>query len=75
VPPDPQLMRAIAQASGGRTFNAQTADQLSSIYKRLGTRLGSVKRTRDVTAVLAIAGVVLLAGAAGTATRFSPRLP
>jgi len=75
VPPDPQLMQAIAQTSGGRTFNAQTADQLSSIYKRLGTQLGSVKRTRDVTAVLAIAGVVLLVGAAGSATWLSPRLP
>ena len=68
-------MQAIAQTSGGRTFNAQTADQLSSIYKRLGTQLGSVKRTRDVTAVLAIAGVVLLVGAAGSATWLSPRLP
>jgi Ca-activated chloride channel family protein len=75
VPPDPQLMQAIARASGGRAFNAQTADELSSIYKRLGTQLGSVKRTREITAVFAVAGVVLLIGSAGATTRSSARLP
>jgi Ca-activated chloride channel family protein len=68
-------MQAIAEASGGRAFTAQTADQLSSIYKHLGSQLGSIKRTREVTAAFAIAGVVLLVGAAGTATRWSARLP
>lgn len=29
VPPDPQLMHAIASTSGGRAFDAQTADRLS----------------------------------------------
>ena len=40
VPPDPQLMQQIAQVSGARAFNAQTADQLSSIYKHLGQPAG-----------------------------------
>jgi Ca-activated chloride channel family protein len=75
VPPDPALMQAIATASGGRTFNAQTADQLSSIYRRLGTQLGSVTRTREVTAMFAVAGVVLLVGAVGAGTRWMPRVP
>ncbi|MBV9339062.1 MAG: VWA domain-containing protein, partial [Solirubrobacterales bacterium] len=44
VPPDPELMQQIAQLSGGRSFNAQSADELSSIYKQLGRRLGSVTR-------------------------------
>ena len=57
VPPDPQLMREIARVSGGRTFNAQSADQLSSIYKRLGSELGSVTRKHEVTAEFAIAGL------------------
>jgi len=75
VPPDPQLMAQIAQASGGRAFDAQTADQLSSIYERLGKRLGTVARRHDVTAAFAIVGVVLLALAAAGATRWSGRLP
>jgi Ca-activated chloride channel homolog len=75
VPPDPQLMAEIAQVSRGRAFNAQTADQLSSIYRRLGTQLGSVRRKHEVTAEFAIGGLALLLVAAATSTRFSARLP
>jgi Ca-activated chloride channel homolog len=75
VPPDPQLMQAIAQDSHGRSFGAQTADQLASIYRHLGTRLGSATRKREVTALFAIAGLALLLVAAATSSRWSPRLP
>jgi Ca-activated chloride channel homolog len=75
VPPDPQLMQQIAQLSGGRTFNAQSADELSSIYKHLGSQLGKVTRKREVTAEFAIAGLALLLLAAATSTRWSGRLP
>jgi Ca-activated chloride channel family protein len=75
VPPDPQLMAQIAQVSGGRAFNAHTADQLSSIYKRLGTQLGTVSRTREITVVFAIGGLVALLGAAAASARWSGRLP
>jgi Ca-activated chloride channel homolog len=75
VPPDPQLMAQIAELSGGRTFNAQSADELGSIYQRLGRELGTVTRKREVTAEFAIGGfVLLLLGAAGS-TRLSGRLP
>jgi Ca-activated chloride channel family protein len=75
VPPDPQLMQEIAQLSGGRYFDAQTADELSSIYKGLGRQLGSVTRKHDVTAAFAIGGLAfLLIGVAGS-TRWSGRLP
>lgn len=75
VPPDPQLMQEIAQLSGGHSFNAQSADQLSSIYKRLGSRLGSVTRTQEVTAEFAVGGLALLLLAAATSARWSGRLP
>ncbi len=75
VPPDPQLMAQIAQLSGGRTFNAQSADELSSIYQRLGKQLGTVSRKREVTAEFAIGGLVLLMLAAAGSTRWSGRLP
>jgi Ca-activated chloride channel family protein len=60
VPPDPQLMAQIASVSGARAFNAQSADQLSSIYKRLGSQLSTVSRRREITVVFAVAGLVLL---------------
>ena len=75
VPPDPQLMQEIAQLSGGRSFNAETADELSSIYKQLGEQLGSVTRKRDITVAFAIGGFVFLLLGAGTSTRWSGRLP
>jgi Ca-activated chloride channel homolog len=75
VPPDPQLMAQIAQLSGGRTFNAQSADELSSIYKRLGGQLGKVTRRREVTAEFALGGVVLLLLAAAGSAKWSGRLP
>jgi Ca-activated chloride channel family protein len=75
VPPDPQLMAQIAQVSGARTFNAQTADQLSSIYKTLGRQLGSVARKREITVYFAVAGLVLLVAAVAVSTRWLGRLP
>ncbi len=75
VPPDPQLMQAIARVSGGRAFNAQSADQLSSIYRRLGSQLGSVNRTREVTWMFAAGGLVLLLAAAAGSARWAGRLP
>jgi Ca-activated chloride channel family protein len=68
-------MQQIAQLSGGRAFNAQSADQLSSIYQRLGGQLGKVTRTREVTAEFAIGGIVLLLLAAVGSTRWVGRLP
>jgi Ca-activated chloride channel family protein len=75
VPPDPQLMQEIAQLSGGRSFNAQSADQLSSIYKQLADKLGTVTRKREVTVAFAIGGLAFLLLAAATSTRWSGRLP
>ena len=75
VPPDPQLMAQIADLSGGRSFNAQSADELGSIYKRLGRQLGTVTRKREVTAEFAIGGLALLLLAAVGSARWSGRLP
>jgi Ca-activated chloride channel homolog len=75
VPPDPQLMQQIAQLSGGRSFDAQDANTLSSIYKQLGHQLGSVTRKRDITTDFAIGGLAFLLLGAATSTRWSGRLP
>ena len=75
VPPDPQLMAQIAQNSGGRAFNAHSADELSSIYRKLGSQLGTVSRKQEITAVFAAGAVVLLIGAAVTSARVSGRIP
>jgi Ca-activated chloride channel family protein len=68
-------MRQIASASGGRAFDAQSADALSTIYQRLGSQLGTVTRKREVTYVFAADGLVLLLIAAVASVRWSGRLP
>ena len=68
-------MQQIARLSGGQTFNAQSADQLSSIYKRLGRQLGTVTRKRDIAAEFVIGALALVLVAGVAATRSSPRLP
>jgi Ca-activated chloride channel family protein len=60
VPPDPALMRQIAETSGGRTFTARTSDELGSIYTSLGHHLGSRSRKREITDDFAFGGLVLL---------------
>lgn len=75
VPPDPALMQRIAQTSGGRSFTAQSAGELSSIYTRLGTGLGSTTHKSDMTAAFAAAGLVLVLFAAAGSARLSGRLP
>jgi len=74
VPPDPQLMQEIARLSGGRAFNAHSSDELSSIYKKLGSQLSTVTRKKEITWWFAAGGVVLLIGAAVAGAR-TGRLP
>ena len=75
VPPDPELMHQIAQASHGRFFTAQDAGRLDSIYRGLGTRLSSRPSTRDLTPIFLGAGLALLLAAMLTSLRWGARLP
>jgi Ca-activated chloride channel family protein len=75
VSPDPQLLARIAQASGGRAFTAQDAGRLSSIYKGLGSQLGSRVQKHEVTSSFAIGGFLLLLAAGVTSLRWAGRLP
>jgi Ca-activated chloride channel family protein len=68
-------MASIAQASGARTFNAQTAGQLSSVYRALGSQLGTVARRREITAYFAVGGLLLLLVAVAGSARRLARLP
>jgi Ca-activated chloride channel family protein len=75
VPPDKETLRDIARTTGGRFFEAVSADDAESIYGRIGTRLTSRPEQREVT--VAFAGgafVLLLAGGALSLVWFG-RLP
>ena len=75
VAPDPETLRQIAQVSGGKAFTAEDSDSLKSIYKTLGSQLGTRKQRKQITASFAIGGLVLLLGAAVSSLRWAGRLP
>jgi Ca-activated chloride channel family protein len=75
VPPDPETMREIARVSGGRAFTAEDEQRLDQVYKELGSKIGSRREPREITAGFAAGGLVLLLGAAGLAVRGTGRLP
>jgi Ca-activated chloride channel homolog len=73
--PDPETLRQISRITHARSFSASDADRLGSIYKALGSQLGSKTEKRELTVGFGLAGLVLLLGAAGTSLRFGGRLP
>ena len=75
VAPDPQTLRQIAQVSGGKAFTAEDSDSLKSIYKTLGSQLGTKTQKKQITASFAIGGLVLLMAAAFSSLRWAGRLP
>jgi Ca-activated chloride channel family protein len=74
VPPDDASLHAVAQASGGKSFTAETTDDLSAVYERLGSQLGTKKEPRQITAGFAGAGLALLALGAALSLRWFGRL-
>ena len=56
-------------------FTAPSAEQLSSVYSNLGSRLGQVAKKREITAWFAGGAVVLLLIGAGLALAWFSRFP
>jgi len=75
VGPDPETLRQISQVSGGKAYTAEDSDRLNSIYKTLGSQLGTRKKLREISSSFAIGGLVLLLGAGIASLRWAGRLP
>jgi Ca-activated chloride channel homolog len=75
VPPDPETMKDIADASGGRAFEVDDGDQLAEIYEDLGSRVATEKEKREITAAFAAGGAALLLAATALGLRATARLP
>jgi Ca-activated chloride channel homolog len=75
VPPDPETMRQIARASDARAFKVDDADELDTVYEDLGSRIGSKREKRELTAGFAAGGIVLLLAAAALGVRRAGMLP
>ena len=74
VPPDPQTLEQIAENSGGRAYSAEDASTLSSVYRDLGSKIGTRREKRAATSGFVGGGLILLLGGLGTGVRFRARL-
>lgn len=63
VPPDPDTLRAVADATGAQFFATADAGTLKAVYKNLGTKIGFTKVRKDATHIFdAVALALLLVG-------------
>jgi Ca-activated chloride channel homolog len=76
IAPEPPLeLQQMAEMTGGQAFTAPTAEQLTAVYRDLGSRLTYVEEKRELTSYfMGGAAVLLLLGAAASITWFL-RLP
>jgi len=75
VPPDPETLQAVSDATGGQFFDAADAEALRAVYERVGSSVATATEQTDVGYWFAGAGaVLLLAGAALSAVWFN-RIP
>ncbi|GAB3439703.1 VWA domain-containing protein [Actinophytocola sediminis] len=67
VPPDDTLLRAVAEATGGRFHQAVTAPELAEVHRELGEQVGYENRRGDASKpwFLAGTGTLMLAAASG----------
>jgi Ca-activated chloride channel family protein len=75
VPPDPATLHAIATTTGGKFFNATSAEVLQNAYKELGSKLGRVPGTREATNEAVLLAAIALVAAGILSALWAPRLP
>jgi Ca-activated chloride channel family protein len=75
VPPDPATLQEISRITGGTFTEAADAGQLDGVYQKLGSKVGTKRVKRDVSASFAAGGLVLLLTGLGTGLRWRGRLP
>jgi Ca-activated chloride channel family protein len=75
VPPDPEALQQIASISGGKAFTAEDSDSLDQVYKTLGSRIGTKKEKKEISAGFAAVALLALGGAGFTSLRWRGRLP
>jgi Ca-activated chloride channel family protein len=75
VPPDKETLRQIADTTGGRFFEAVSAEDAEDIYGRIGTRLTSRPEQREITVAFAGGAFVLLLVGGALSLVWFGRLP
>jgi Ca-activated chloride channel family protein len=71
---DEQTLKAIARITGGQYFQANTADELANVYRKLGAELGAQHDEIELTALVAAFAAILSLAAAGLSLLWSGAL-
>jgi Ca-activated chloride channel family protein len=74
VPADDQTLQMIAQSTGGTFHTAASEQELSSVYKDIGSQIGYVTKHRDISWRFMLAGLLSLFAAGGAAMLWAGRL-
>jgi Ca-activated chloride channel homolog len=75
VPPDGPALRAIADATGGRFYEAVSATELTDVYRNIGRSVTTVEERQDLTAWFVAAALVLSLVASTLALAWFARIP
>jgi len=75
VPPDPETLQAVAEATGGTFSDAPSASAAKQIYNDLGSKIGYRKEHKDATHIPLGIGALLLIAAAGLSLAWQQKLP
>jgi Ca-activated chloride channel family protein len=74
VPADDRTLETIAQATGGTFHTAHSEQELSSVYKDIGSQIGYTTEHRDISWRFMLAGLLSLFAAGGAAMLWAGRL-
>jgi Ca-activated chloride channel homolog len=75
VPVNRGALEDVATSTGGSYFPAYTAEQLTEVFEGLGTAVETEPTQREVTDLVALAALVLVALAAVGSLAWAGRLP
>jgi Ca-activated chloride channel family protein len=75
VPPDTETLAAVAETTGGRFFDAPTAEDLAQIYENLGSKVGYTQEQQEVTQLFAAVALGFVLAGAGLAALWFNRFP
>ena len=75
VPVDVQALADLADATGGRAYTAESADELTEVYEDIGATVGTTTELQEVTARVTGLGLLAAFAAAVAALVWSARLP
>ena len=74
VPVDHQKLREIADGTGGSYYAAASAEELSNVYRDLGSQIGYTTERREITTWFVGLGLLFAFAAAGMSLLWSNRL-